>query len=156
MHYYGLAIAVHVLTLSAGLPDYCASGGEVVCNWGTHFPQSRLKQVKKKGGGESFVWAYRGIRYILITAKATRQKSTAKSTQFPVQEFPNALIHNPPTHSFFSNIHKLSCHMFMGVLAVHVNGETHLLYWHIVLAYICHQRAFQQHSLWKYLTTTAL
>jgi len=28
----GLAIAVHVLTLSAGLPDYCASAGEVVCN----------------------------------------------------------------------------------------------------------------------------
>lgn len=51
MHYDGLAIAVHVLTLSAGLPDYCASGGEVVCNWGTHFPQSRLKQIKKKKGG---------------------------------------------------------------------------------------------------------
>lgn len=49
MHYDGLAIAVHVLTLSAGLPDYRASG-EVVCNWGTHFPQSRLKQIKKKKG----------------------------------------------------------------------------------------------------------
>lgn len=54
MHYYGLAIAVHVLTLSAGLPDYCASGGEVVCNWGTHFAQSSLKQIKKKGGGNNF------------------------------------------------------------------------------------------------------
>lgn len=30
----GLAIPVHILTLSAGLPERCTSGGEVVCNWG--------------------------------------------------------------------------------------------------------------------------
>lgn len=29
----GLAIPVHILTLSAGLPERCTSG-EVVCNWG--------------------------------------------------------------------------------------------------------------------------
>lgn len=48
------------------------------------------------------------------------------------------------------------CDILMALLVVHISPETHLLYWHIVLAYICHQRVFQQPSLWKYLTTTAL
>lgn len=47
-----LTIAVHVLTLSAGLPDYCTSGGEAVCNRGRaqdfFFAQSRLITRKKK------------------------------------------------------------------------------------------------------------
>lgn len=142
MYYDGLAIAVHVLTPSAGLLDYCASG-EVVCNWGICFAQSRLKtDLKKKKGGNQFVWAYRGILYTLIMAKEIGQKSTAKSTQFPVKEFPNALTHNHPCgiHSFFSKIYNLllSCDMLMVLLVVHVNGETHLLHWHIVPANICH------------------
>lgn len=51
MYYDGLAIAAHVLTPSAGLPDYCASAEKVVCNGGTYFAQSGLKQIyffKKK------------------------------------------------------------------------------------------------------------
>lgn len=99
-------------------------------------------RFKKKKGGNQFVWAYRGILYTLIMAKEIGQKSTAKSTQFPVKEFPNALTHNHPCgiHSFFSKIYNLllSCDMLMVLLVVHVNGETHLLYWHIVPANICH------------------
>lgn len=66
--------------------------------------------------------------------KPKGQKSTAKSTEFPLKEFPNALIHSHPccTHSFFSNIHNLlfPCELLMALPVVHVNGETHLLYWH--------------------------
>lgn len=89
MYYDCLAIAAHVLTPSAGLPGYCASGGEVVCNWRTCFTLSRLKQIKKKTKktGNQFVWAFRGILYTLIKANAMGKKSTVKSIEFPVKSF---------------------------------------------------------------------
>lgn len=159
MYCDGLAIAVHVLTPSAGLPDYCASGGDVE-KWSATeehiFNRAESNRLKKP---KQFVWTYRGSLYTLIMAEVIEQ-NTAKSTHFPAKEFPNALIHSHPcgTRCYFPNIHNLllSCDMLMGLLVVHINGETHLLYWQIVPAYICHQRVFQQPSLWKYLTTAAL
>lgn len=82
----GLTIAVHVLTLSAGLPDYCTSGGEAVCNRGWaqdfFFAQSRLITRKKKKNEETkraqFVWAYGGTLSTLITTTAIGQKHTGK------------------------------------------------------------------------------
>lgn len=51
MYCDGLAIAVHVLTPSAGLPDYCASGGDVE-KWSTTeehiFNRADSNRLKKK------------------------------------------------------------------------------------------------------------
>lgn len=74
-----LAIAVHVLTLSAGFPDYCASG-EVVCNWDQAQESLLHRADSNTKKWTQFVWAYGGILSTLITATAIGQKSTGKST----------------------------------------------------------------------------